>query len=168
MNCNVMKLLKAWRMSRAHSPVHSDSPRFPSLHLLHSSFSNPSLALPTSQLILQPFRCFTYITAHSATLLLLLLRHSIFNYVTWRAAHAFEHVLAKALLPKAALLDWSAPGLKVTRLTNHVLSRFCLTGVPASLHWVFPTHTTHVPVSFTRVMSSNPQKLHYTSLLFTR
>ena len=45
-------------------------------------------ALPTSQLILQPFRCFTYITVHSPTLLLLLLRHKLFTYVTWRAAHA--------------------------------------------------------------------------------
>ena len=67
--------------------VHSDSPNFPSLHLRHSSFSNPSLALPTSQLILQPFRCFTYVTTHSPTLLSLLLRHRIFTYVTWRAAH---------------------------------------------------------------------------------
>ena len=67
--------------SRAHSPS------FPSLHLRHSSFSNPSLALPTSQLILQPVRCFTYVTAHSPILLSLLLRHRIFTYVTWRAAH---------------------------------------------------------------------------------
>ena len=35
-------------MSSAHSPS------FPSLHLCHSSFSNPSIILPTSQLILQP------------------------------------------------------------------------------------------------------------------
>ena len=69
--------------SSAHSPI------FPSLHLRHSSFSNPSVALPTSQLILQPFRCFTYITAHSPTLLLLLLRHRLFTYVTWRAAHDY-------------------------------------------------------------------------------
>ena len=69
--------------------AHSDSPSFPSLHLRHSSFSNPSLALPTSQLILQPFRCFTYVTAHSTTLLSPLLRHRIFTYVTWRAAHGF-------------------------------------------------------------------------------
>ena len=68
--------------------AHSDSPSSPSLHLRHSSFSNPSLALPTSHLILQPFRCFTYVTAHSPTLLSLLLRHRIFTYVTWRAAHA--------------------------------------------------------------------------------
>ena len=69
------------RMSRPHSPT------FPSLHLRHSQFSNPSVALPTSQLILQPFRCFTYVTAHSPTLLPLLLRHRLITYVTWRAAH---------------------------------------------------------------------------------
>ena len=59
---------------------------FPSLHLRHSSFSNPSVALPTSQLILQPFRCFTYVTVHSPSLISLL-RYRLFTYVTWRAAH---------------------------------------------------------------------------------
>ena len=58
-----------------------------SLHLHHSLFSNPSLALPMSQLNLQPFHCFTYVTAHSPTFLSPLLRHRIFTYVTWRAAH---------------------------------------------------------------------------------
>ena len=51
----------------------ANSPTFPSLHLRHSSFSNLSFALPTSQLILQPFCCFTYVTVHSLTLLSLLL-----------------------------------------------------------------------------------------------
>ena len=51
----------------------------PSLHLRHSSFSNPFVALPTSQLILQPFRFFTYVTVHSPTLLSLLLRHKFFT-----------------------------------------------------------------------------------------
>ena len=70
------------QVCRAHSPT------FPALHLNHNSFFNPSVALPTSQLILQPFHCFTYITVHSPTLLLLLLRHhKFFTYVTWRAAH---------------------------------------------------------------------------------
>ena len=46
-------------MSRAHSPTLS------SLHLRHNSFSKPSVVLPTSQLILQPFRCFTYVIALS-------------------------------------------------------------------------------------------------------
>ena len=60
---------------------------FPSLHLSHSSLSNPSIASPASQLILQPFRCITNVTAHSSTLLSLLLRHRLFTYVTWRAVH---------------------------------------------------------------------------------
>ena len=83
----------------AHSPI------FPSLYLRHSSFFNPSVASPTSQFILQPFRRFTchssffntsvasptwqlilqtfrrfiYVTVHSSTLLLLHLRHSSFT-----------------------------------------------------------------------------------------
>ena len=68
-------------MSRAHSPT------FPSIRLRHSSFSNHVVALPTSQVILQPFRCFTYVTAHSPTFLSLLLRHRLFTYVTWQATN---------------------------------------------------------------------------------
>ena len=41
--------------------------------------SSTSVALPTSQLILQPIRRFTYVTAHSPTLPLLHLRHSSFS-----------------------------------------------------------------------------------------
>ena len=54
-----------------------------------TSFSNPSVALPTSQFILQPFRCFTYVTIHSPTFLSLLLRYRLFTFVTLRAAHEF-------------------------------------------------------------------------------
>ena len=74
----------------------------------HSSFSNPSATLPTSQLIPQPFRCFTYVictsptsqlilqpfrrftsvTGHSTFLPLLHLRHRPFTNFSWRAAHA--------------------------------------------------------------------------------
>ena len=54
----------------------------------HCSFSNLSVTIPTSQLILQPFRCLTYVTVHSQTFLSLLLCHRLFTYVTWRAAHA--------------------------------------------------------------------------------
>ena len=68
--------------------IEAHYPTFPSLHLRRTSLSNPSVALPTSQLILQPFRCFTYVTGHSPILLSLFLRHSLFTYVTWRAAHA--------------------------------------------------------------------------------
>ena len=58
---SIVKLLQEWvsHVTIAHSPS------FPSLHLRHSSFSNPSVALPTSQLILKPFRGFTQVTAHS-------------------------------------------------------------------------------------------------------
>ena len=60
-------------MSSAHSQT------LPSLHLRHSSFYNPSVTSPTSQLILKPFRHFTYVTAHSTTLPLLHLCHSSFS-----------------------------------------------------------------------------------------
>ena len=79
-SCDIGKAMEGWRMScdvgevmesRAHSP------NFPSLHLHHSLFSNRSITLPMSQLILQLFRCFTYVTAHSPTLILLLLRHRL-------------------------------------------------------------------------------------------
>ena len=54
-------------MSRAHSFSYSraHSPNFPSLHLRHNSFSNPSVDSPTSQLILQPFFRFSYVTSSS-------------------------------------------------------------------------------------------------------
>ena len=43
------------------------------------SFSKLSVTSPTSQLILQPFRSFTYVTAHSPTIPLFHLRHSSFS-----------------------------------------------------------------------------------------
>ena len=43
------------------------------------SFSNLPVTSPTSQFILQPFRRFTYVTAHSPTLPLLHLSHSSFS-----------------------------------------------------------------------------------------
>ena len=87
---------------RTHSPtlpslyllyVTAHSPVLALLHLRHSSFSNPPFTsstsqalplihlvsrpwypvVPTSQLILQPLRCFTYVTVHSPILLSLLL-----------------------------------------------------------------------------------------------
>ena len=60
-------------MSSAHSPI------FPSLHLRHNSFSNPSLALPTSQLILQAFNFFTYVTVQFS--------NPSFAYPTSQALH---------------------------------------------------------------------------------
>ena len=75
-------------MSSAHSPtfhhftyVTTHSPTLLSFYLHHSSFSNSSVASPTSQaeLILQPSCHFTYVTAHSPTLTSLYLPHSSFS-----------------------------------------------------------------------------------------
>ena len=52
-----------------------------------SSFSNLSLTSPTSQLILQHFRRFTYVTAHSPTLPLLHLRHRSFSKPFFRFSY---------------------------------------------------------------------------------
>ena len=65
MSCDVGEATKGWRMRQS-----------------------PYVASPTSQLILQPFRRFTYVTARSTTLPLHNLRHRHFKYVTWRTAHA--------------------------------------------------------------------------------
>ena len=60
--------------------VTTHSTTLPSLYLRHSSFSNPSVASPTSQFILQPFFCFSYVTswAHSPTFPSFHLRHNSF------------------------------------------------------------------------------------------
>ena len=47
--------------------VTAHSPSLPSLYLHHSSFSNSFVASPTSQLILQPFFRFLYVTGSSLT-----------------------------------------------------------------------------------------------------
>ena len=69
------KLWCRWRDRKVGEWAESSSL---SLHLRHNSFSNPSVALPTSQLILQPLHHFTYITTDSPTLLSLYLHHSSF------------------------------------------------------------------------------------------
>ena len=82
----LLQLFRRFTYVTAHSPsfpslsyVTAHSPSFPSLYLRYSSFSKLSVTLPTSQLILQPFRCSTYVTAHSSTLLFHHLHHSSFS-----------------------------------------------------------------------------------------
>ena len=67
-----VKRRKGWRMSCDVGEMAE------SLNNEPCSFSNFSVTSPTSQLI-QPFRRFTYVTAHSAALPLLHLRHSSFS-----------------------------------------------------------------------------------------
>ena len=76
-----MKRRKVWIMScdigeaLPHSPTlfvasptsQPHSSTLSSLHLHQSPLSNPSIASSTSQLILQPYRCFTYVTGSSPT-----------------------------------------------------------------------------------------------------
>ena len=50
---------------RCFTYVTDYSPSLPSLYLRHSSFSNPSVASPTSQFIVQPFFRFPYVTNSS-------------------------------------------------------------------------------------------------------
>ena len=45
--------------------------------LCGATFSNPYIASPTSQIILQAFRRFAYVTAHSTALPLLQLRQAL-------------------------------------------------------------------------------------------
>ena len=47
--------------------ITAHSPTLPSLCLRYSSFSNPSVASPTSQLVLQPFFRFSYVKCSSLT-----------------------------------------------------------------------------------------------------
>ena len=84
-----VKLLKCWMSSDVGEATEGSENEqslflqpFPSLHLRHSLFFNPSVASSTSQFILQPFRRFIYVTAHSLTRLSPHLRHRHFTYVT--------------------------------------------------------------------------------------
>ena len=72
-----MKRRKGWRMSSAMTITMSSAVYLYNYELC--SFSNLSVTSPTSQLILQLFRRFIYITAHAPTLPLLYLYHSSFS-----------------------------------------------------------------------------------------
>ena len=78
MRCDVMKAAEGLENELYVGEAEPHSPTLTSLLLSHSSFSNASAAFPTSQLILQPFRCFTYVTAHSPTITPFYLHHSSF------------------------------------------------------------------------------------------
>ena len=68
MSCDVGKATEALLILqhfRQFTYVTTHYPTLPSLYLRNSSFSNPSVASPTSQFILQPFFCFSYVTSSS-------------------------------------------------------------------------------------------------------
>ena len=115
-------------MSSAHSQT------FSSLHLRHNSFSNPSVALPTSLLIFQPFCCFTYITVHSPTLLSLLLRHKLFTY---RSAPDEASMLFAWLHRKQSLVVTLWPSCKWTQKKNNVQASSRNGRVQHAMWWYF-------------------------------
>ena len=62
-----VKWRKGWRKSCHSIYATAHSPTLPSLYLRHNSFSSLSVASPTSQLILQSFFRFSYVTVSSLT-----------------------------------------------------------------------------------------------------
>ena len=101
------------------------SATFPSLYLHHNSFSNPSVALPTSQLILQPIA--------SPTSQFILLPFFCFSYVTSRAhSQPFRHftyVIAHSDSPSFLSLrlhhsSFSNPSLALP-MSQLILQPFC-------------------------------------------
>ena len=77
-----------------------------------SSFSKPYIASPMSQLILQHFRRFAYITAHSTTLLLLHLRHL--------ASRPWTTVMCNMMFCKQMRLTYVILALLRDRLINKI------------------------------------------------
>ena len=65
MSCDVGEVTESLENEQSYVTAHS--PTLPSLYLRHNSFSNPSVASLTSQLILQPFYRFSYGTGFSLT-----------------------------------------------------------------------------------------------------
>ena len=58
-------LIPLWPQNRHFITTTISNPDLPVA--IHSSFSNPSIASPTSQFILQPFFCFSYITSSNSS-----------------------------------------------------------------------------------------------------
>ena len=84
-----------------------------------SSFSNLSVTSPTSQLILQPFRRFTYITAHSPTHLLLHLRHSSFSNPSFASLTSQVLLILQPFRHFTYVLTHSQTFLRFTYVTAH-------------------------------------------------
>ena len=71
------------------------------------SFSNLSVTSPTSQLILQPFRGVTYVTANSPTLPLFHLRHSSFFNPSFASTSQALHIRHMASRPSILLISYT-------------------------------------------------------------
>ena len=107
------------------------------------SFFNPTVTSSTSQLIFQPFRCFTYVTAHfqpfhcftyvtahSSTLLSLLLHHLVsrpWSLTIFVITTIFQIILQSRHTPTikiSAKLQSTSTDLHPVALIRHFLSAF--------------------------------------------
>ena len=150
-------------MSSAHSPT------FPSLNLRHNSFSNPSVALPKLQLILQPFRCFTYFTVQSQTNLSLLLRHSSFPNFCRRFTYVTTH--SPTLPSRFAYVTAHSPTIPLLHLCHSSFSYPSFASFTSQLilqsfrrFTYVTTHSPTLPSLYLRHSSfSNPSVASHTS-----
>ena len=99
-----------------------------SLENEQSSFSNLSITSHTSQLILQPFHRFTYITAHSPILPLLNLHHSSFSNPSF-ASYTSQalHLIHLASRPCAEFRNCE---VMILQICSHTRSSIMMDGIP--------------------------------------
>ena len=108
----------------------SHSPSFPSPHLRHSSFSNPSVASPTSQLILQSFFRFS-VSAHSPTYPSLHLSHSSFSNLSVTSPTS-QHILQP--FPRFTYITTHSPTLPLLHLRRSSFSNPSFASMSQDFH----------------------------------
>ena len=74
--------------------ITAHSPTIPLLHLRHSSFSNPSVASPTSQFFLQTFRRISYVKPHSPFTFVAITT----SQLTLQPFHRFSYVTSSSII----------------------------------------------------------------------
>ena len=84
--CGFVRISPVLKVTACIAVQINNDMKYGRLILRKSSFSNLSVTSPTSQLIIQPFRRFTYVTAHSPTLPLFHLRHCSFSNPSFASA----------------------------------------------------------------------------------
>ena len=103
------------------------------------SFSNLSVTSPTSQLILQPFRRFTYVTAHYPTLPFLHLRHSSFSNPSFASptSQALHHLASRPWHYISTIL--TSKRQRFTGSLNRLLGKFKLESCKDEFckYWVY-------------------------------
>ena len=101
------------------------------------SFSNLSVTSPTSQLILQPFHCFAYITTHSPTLLLLHLHHNSFSNRSFASPTSQDfhlcHLVSPCTVDNSTNSHWANRVAYLVKLSTPVFRKF-LTAADCTVH----------------------------------